>query len=193
QEQIGTFFRREGAMANMKRRWEAPKIILFATLAAITYGILHDQVTAHLCVEYFTIAHPPVFPTQSPFLLAIGWGIIATWWVGLPLGILLAMAARIGPAPKLNCSQLAPAIVKLMIITAIAAVVIGTIGALLVAAHVTPVPGGWDAMIPPDRQIAFSADAWAHLASYGFGALGGLLLVGHTLWSRIHSPRIPTI
>jgi hypothetical protein len=30
---------------------KALKIVVFATLAAICYGILHDQVTAHVCVE----------------------------------------------------------------------------------------------------------------------------------------------
>lgn len=55
-------------------------IIALALLAGITYGILHDQVTARVCVEYFTIGHPKIFPTTSPTLLAIGWGIVATWW-----------------------------------------------------------------------------------------------------------------
>ena len=87
---------------------EALKIVLFATLAAVCYGILHDQVTAHLCVEYFTIAHPPVFPTESPFWLAIGWGIIATWWVGLRLGVLLAVAARFGAKPETDPRRTAP-------------------------------------------------------------------------------------
>jgi hypothetical protein len=64
--------------------------------------ILHDQITARVCVEYFTVFHPPVFNTQSPTLLACGWGVIATWWVGLFLGLFLAVAARIGPRPKLS-------------------------------------------------------------------------------------------
>lgn len=57
---------------------EAVKIVSFAVLVAILYGVLHDQITAHLAVEYFTVAHAPVFPTTSPFLLALGWGVIAT-------------------------------------------------------------------------------------------------------------------
>ena len=61
---------------------ETLKIILLCVAAAILYGIIHDQFTARICVEYFTIFHPPVFPTQSPTLLGIGWGIIATWWMG---------------------------------------------------------------------------------------------------------------
>ena len=76
------------------------KIIIACIAAAIIYGILHDQITARVCVEYFTVFHPPVFATQSPTLLACGWGVIATWWVGLFLGLFLAVAARIGPRPS---------------------------------------------------------------------------------------------
>jgi len=70
---------------------EMVKIVLLCIVSAVVYGILHDQVTARACVEYFTIGHPPVFKTDSPTLLALGWGVIATWWVGLLLGIPAAL------------------------------------------------------------------------------------------------------
>lgn len=175
---------------------EAIKITLFSTAAAVVYGILHDQVTAHLCVEYFTIAHPPVFPTQSPFLLALGWGIIATWWVGLPLGLSLAAAARIGSVPKLGLADLRRPIVLLMVASAVAALIAGLTGALLVATSMAPVPGNWVEVIAPAKHVAFSADAWAHMASYVFGLAGGLFLVGATIRRRLRikpekSPRSP--
>ena len=50
---------------------EYVKIVAFCVAAAIAYGILHDQVTAHLCVEYFTIAHPPVFHTESASVMSL--------------------------------------------------------------------------------------------------------------------------
>jgi hypothetical protein len=75
-------------------------IVALSILACVAYGIMHDQVTARICVEYFTIGHPPVFGTESPTLLGIGWGIIATWWVGVILGVPLATAARIGGRPQ---------------------------------------------------------------------------------------------
>jgi len=62
---------------------EALKIAVTCIVAAVLYGIVHDQFTARICIEYFTIFHPPVFHTQSPTLLGIGWGILATWWVGV--------------------------------------------------------------------------------------------------------------
>lgn len=164
---------------------EAIRIVLFATFAAILYGILHDQVTAHLCVEYFTIAHPPVFLTESPFLLAIGWGIIATWWVGLSLGIGLAAAARIGAAPKLSLAQLRRPILAVMLASALAALVAGIAGAVLAAQGSPPIPEPWPAIIPPEKHVAFAAVLWAHIASYAAGALFGLVLILHTAWRRV--------
>src|SRR3954463_6284583 len=82
------------------------KFLLYCVAVAVIYGILHDQVTARVCVEYFTIGHPPVFNTDSPTLLALGWGVIATWWVGVMLGVPLAIAARAGQAPKLTAAAL---------------------------------------------------------------------------------------
>lgn len=168
---------------------EFAKIVLFSLAAAIVYGILHDQVTAHLCVEYFTIAHPPVFHTQSPFLLALGWGVLATWWVGLPLGLLLAVVARLGPVQRLALADVRPWIIRLLIAMAICALVAGVVGSYLVATGILPVPGDWAMRIPPSKQVAFSADAWAHLASYGSGILGGLVLIGYAFLRRMR-PRV---
>ena len=39
-------------------------------------------------------------------LLALGWGVLATWWVGLALGIYLAVACRVGRRPKLTAGDL---------------------------------------------------------------------------------------
>ncbi len=64
---------------------EFAKIVLFSVGCAICYGILHDQVTAHVCVEYFTVGHVSLVSTTDPTVLAFVWGVVATWWVGLPL------------------------------------------------------------------------------------------------------------
>src|SRR3954465_1193790 len=90
------------------------RIVLLSILAAVVYGIVHDQVTARICVEYFTVGHPPVFNTESPTLLGLGWGVIATWWVGLILGVPLAIAARAGRRPKRSAAGLVPRILVLL-------------------------------------------------------------------------------
>src|SRR5688572_13526384 len=94
---------------------EAIKIVLFCVFTACCYGIAHDLVTARVCVEYFTVAHDPILNnTQSPILLGIGWGIIATWWVGAILGVLLACSARLGYPPYTTVRELARPVVILM-------------------------------------------------------------------------------
>jgi hypothetical protein len=166
---------------------EAARIVAFCLATAIAYGILHDQVTAHLCVEYFSIAHPRVVPTESPFLLALVWGLLATWWVGLPLGLLLAAAARIGPGSRLGLADLRPSILWLLAAMALCALAAGLWGAWSVASGRSPVPGGWGAVLPPRIHVAFSAAAWAHLASYSSGIVGGLAVIGWTVWKRIQA------
>jgi hypothetical protein len=94
---------------------EPLKIVLVCVAAAICYGIVHDQFTARICIEYFTVFHPPIFATHSPTLLGIGWGIIATWWVGAILGAMLAVAARAGIRPKLTVVALLRPIGKLLL------------------------------------------------------------------------------
>src|SRR5881227_1099648 len=103
-------------------------IILLCVVAAVLYGIAHDQVTARVCVEYFTVGHPPIFGTDDPTVLGIGWGIIATWWVGLILGIPLAFLARVGSRPKLSVASLIRPIGNLLAIMALCALAAGIMG-----------------------------------------------------------------
>src|ERR1700733_5372270 len=110
---------------------ESIKIILLCVVSAVVYGIVHDQITARVCVEYFTIGHPPVFHTDSPTLLGLGWGVIATWWVGLILGVPLAMVARLGPMPKKTGAALIRPLITLLLIMACCALLSGVIGYIL--------------------------------------------------------------
>src|SRR5947199_10373702 len=92
-------------------------IILLCIAGAVVYGIIHDQITARICVEYFTIGHPAIFGTDDPTLLGLGWGVIATWWVGLILGVPLALCSRVGAWPQFTAGRLGrPLAVLLMIV-----------------------------------------------------------------------------
>jgi hypothetical protein len=154
------------------------QIVLLSLSAAIAYGILHDQVTARVCVEYFTLGHPPVFPTTSPTLLALGWGILATWWVGLPLGMLLALAARLGRRPRLEAAHLRGPVAMLLAGMATGALIAGTLGFLLARAGSIELPASLAHRVPVSRHAVFLADWWAHSASYAVGVLGGVVLTG---------------
>src|ERR1051326_6342681 len=47
-------------------------VVLMCIIAAVFYGVAHDQITARICVEYFPVGHPPIFPTKDPTLLGLG-------------------------------------------------------------------------------------------------------------------------
>jgi len=150
------------------------KIWLLCIVSAIIYGIIHDQVTARVCVEYFTVGHPPVFPTQSPTLLALGWGVIATWWVGAFLGLALAVSARAGQQARRTASELIKPIAILLAIMAVSALLSGIVGYRAASTgRVALLDFG---LLPHDTAVRFMADYWAHSASYAVGFLGGIVL-----------------
>jgi hypothetical protein len=155
---------------------ETIKIILLGVAAAIVYGILHDQITARVCVEYFTIGHAPIFHTDDPTLLGLGWGVIATWWVGLPLGILLAVAAQVGSLPKTDAFDLLKPVGVMMACCGLLALTAGVVGYVLANHGVVTLDGWLAARIPPARHALFHADGFAHLASYTGGLVGGFVL-----------------
>lgn len=159
-------------------------IVLLCIASAGAYGIVHDQFTARICVEYFTIGHPPVFGTDDPTLLAFGWGILATWWVGVILGIPLAIAARAGGRPKKTVRELCRPIAVLLAEMAVGAAVAGLIGWLLAQAGVVRLVEPMARRIPVDRHAVFLADLWAHSASYLFGFLGGAFTIVRVWRSR---------
>jgi hypothetical protein len=162
-------------------------IIALSVAASILYGILHDQVTAHLCVEYFTIGHPRIFETESPTLLAFGWGVVATWWVGLALGIPLALCCCVGPAPLLGPLDLLRPVGLLLICMAGLALIAGVAGyGSAISGRIVLLPPLAD-RIPPERHAVFLADLWAHLASYLSGFLGG---IGLCAWAVIRRLRL---
>ena len=164
-------------------------IVAMAVFAGIVYGVVHDQVTARVCVEYFTIGHPPLIPSQSPTLLALAWGVVATWWFALPLGVALASSARLGERPRLTASQLIKPVLCLLGAMGAVAFLSGITGYVLAARH-SLVPNEWVLLnIPSGKQSAFIADWWAHSASYLAGFLGAIVLCLYVWRSR---SRLPT-
>ena len=160
------------------------KIILLCILVAIVYGILHDQVTARVCVEYFTVGHAPIFPTESPTLLAFAWGTFATWWVGLILGVVAALVSRVGSWPKLNAVNLVRPIAGLLIIMAVASLLTGITGYQLAKSNHMVLSEPYGSRIPKDHHWGFFADSLAHLAAYLVGALGGVILCVQAMVQR---------
>ena len=163
---------------------QALAIVALCVVAAIVYGVLHDQVTARVCVEYFTIGHAPIFGTDDPTLLGLGWGVLATWWVGLILGVALALAARAGSRPPRSVRSLVRPVVRLMLVLGFIALVAGVLGWVLASAGAVVLLEPLATEVPREKHTAFLADLWAHMASYLFGFLGGLVVCVRVWRSR---------
>jgi hypothetical protein len=175
---------------------EGLKIVGLCIVSAVIYGILHDLVTANLCVEYFSVFHPDIFHTDSPWLLALGWGVIATWWMGLFLGPLIAAAARSGELPKIGWRALVRPLIVVLLCSYSAALASGLIGFTVVRKIpdwiYKNVPRMQGVRFAPDKERLFTADLFAHNASYFTAGLGALVLCIWIIRKRMkmHRPLI---
>jgi hypothetical protein len=165
------------------------KIILLCIAAAVTYGVLHDQVTARLCVEYFTVAHPPIFSATSPTIIALCWGVAATAGIGTILGVLLALVAHAGNESALSASRLIRPVIRLLFTMALAALAAGACGYWLARRGVIPIPTVFADSIPRVHHDAFMAVWFAHGASYLIGLGGGMYLM-FCVWRSRGKPMV---
>lgn len=164
-------------------------IIVMCVLAACGYGIVHDQITARVCIEYFTIGHPQIFaqPVTSPTVIAFAWGIIATWWVGMGLGVALAIAAQAGKRPKKSVRDLIGPIAILLGMMALLAASAGIVGWILASGGRIKLSGWLGEHVPAPHHTGFLADAFAHSMSYFAGAVGGIVIIVRTWRGRSKS------
>lgn len=73
-------------------------IILLTPIIAGFYGIIHDQITFSISNEYFTKFKFDQFGVGDavPYRLGVSYvGWMATWWMGIPLGIILGLTGLI--------------------------------------------------------------------------------------------------
>jgi hypothetical protein len=151
------------------------QIVLLSVLAACSYGVIHDQITARLCIEYFTVAHPPLFHTGSTTLLALCWGVAATAGIGAALGVVLALVSQSdGPTPY-PISRLGRSLLLLAIMAA-SAFVAGVVGYQLSHGGFISIPSGFSEVLRAQQHDRFMAVWFAHGASYLVGLGGGALL-----------------
>lgn len=170
------------------------RVLLMVVCCAVAYGIVHDQITARICVEYFSVAHPALIHTNSPTLLGLFWGIMATFWVGIALGIPLALASqcRSSEQAPVPISELFGRVTKLLVIAAIAAVCAGVAGFCLSQNRLVSLPFGLEEVIPQDRHHRFVAVWYAHNASYLIAVCGGIWMI-FQIWKARGRPRILTL
>lgn len=155
--------------------WLAVVVVSIGVCTA--YGIVHDQITARICVEYFTVGHPQVVRSRDPTILTFVWGVVVSWWVGAILGMLLAAAAQLGPRPKRTVRSLLRPIAVLFGCNAMFACLAGFAGYIAATNGWVWLVGRIAKQVPPEKHVTFLIDLWAHDASYLGGFVGGIILI----------------
>ena len=157
------------------------KTVLLSTLAAVIYGLIHDQITIRICPEYFTVWHPQVSDTTNLTMLALIWGVIATWWMGTFLGIVLGVFAVAGPLPLPTTRTIIWTLARILIWTAACAILAGLIAWV---SHLTVpffIMGPELSRLDEDFHRRFAIDLIVHNTSYDVGPIAtivfGILLL----------------
>jgi hypothetical protein len=114
------------------------------------------------------------------------------WWVGLLLGVPLAIVARVGTRPKRSAASLARPILYLLAVMAACAAAAGLVGWQLARAGTVVLGEPLASRLPVDRHVPFIAHAWAHGASYFVGFVGGLVVMT-TIWRSRARAEIGTL
>jgi alpha-beta hydrolase superfamily lysophospholipase len=168
---------------------EAVKIGLLALGAALAYGVALDQLTARISLEYFTVAHPRLVATDSPGWVALAWGVTATRWPGLALGMLLALAARAGRAPQRDAVQLVAPVLWLLLAMVLCAALAGALAYAAVRSGALALPEPFAPRIERARHARFAAVWAATSASYAVGVCGATGLALRIWTARLRESR----
>jgi hypothetical protein len=167
---------------------ESLKIVGLGIVSAVIYGEIQDHSLIRYCPEYFTVFHPNVFGTKDPTMLAFGWGILATWWVGLILGIALAFAAQSGEWPRRTWRSLLPGVLVLFLVTGLATLV-GLVGAGAAGFTAPDYVLGPAANLEHGVKSRVSFMLAAYNTSYLVALVGGVLLCVSTWLKRRKAAR----
>jgi hypothetical protein len=141
------------------------------------------MVTAHLCVEYFTLGHPKIIESESPVLLALTWGVLATWWVALPMGVCIAGFNHFGQRPSLPFNDVLRLIVRLVLAMLGLALLAGVIGFVLAELEIIYLVPRLAEQMDSTKHSAFLSAGWAHASSYLSGIVG-TFIVCRILYTR---------
>lgn len=110
-------------------------ILLVTPVIGGLYGILHDQLTYTISPEYYTKFKfyqfgfvDRVGQTEFPYarLRVCGVGFLATWWMGIPIGLILGLVGLIHS----DWDEMFTITMKAIFVTVLVAFITGVIGLL---------------------------------------------------------------
>jgi len=163
-------------------------ITLIASLIGGVYGILHDQLTYSISPEYYTklkfyqfglidVGNEAIVPNPRLYVSVVGF--LASWWMGLFIGLILGLVGLIHPEPK----QMLRVTLRAMIITISIAFATGLIGLALGEYQMEKINPDW----LPDNVFDkknFLAVGTMHNFSYLGGVTGLIAGALYSIWQH---------
>jgi hypothetical protein len=146
------------------------------------YGVLHDQLTYTISPEYYTkfkfyqfglkeIGNEAIFPNPRIQVSIVGF--LATWWMGLPIGLILGLVGLLH-----KDSQMFLTTIKSIIVTIVVAFVTGLIGLAYGKLYLADVGVNWN--LPNnliDKENFISVGSMHNFSYLGgvFGLIAGIV------------------
>ncbi|PHN04307.1 hypothetical protein [Flavilitoribacter nigricans] len=160
-------------------------ILLLSPFIGGLYGVLHDQITFTISPEYYTkfkfyqfgfvTAGDEWVPDHIRLYVSLV-GFLATWWVGLIIGVVLALTGLF----QENAKRMFRITLRAIVLTLLIAIVAGILGYLYsISAHDAETIASWLPANIDDKQAFYSVGS-IHNFSY-LGGLIGLVIAG--VWS----------
>jgi hypothetical protein len=187
-----TDYRRNGRAAT---RWREYAVLLTAVVAALTYGVVNDQITVTLSPEYFLYgkelfkvigAHPDQANLRWE---AAKVGLKATWSAGLIFGVVLLVSNNPWKdVPRLKNRQLLWLIAPILLLAAVLGLIGGWLG---YHGYLTGFSSDFGDMVAANvfRPYRFMAAWGVHLGDYAGGVIGSILASIWIIRSRTRMPR----
>jgi hypothetical protein len=160
-------------------------LILLSTIIAGIYGALHDQVTYSISAEYFTVFKFDQFGftdwgNATPRFTTAVIGFLATWWVGLIIGIFQSLVGLIHKSP----SRMFKIGFRAVVITLGTAVAFAVIGGIV--GYFETLNGTIDCCFPYEiiDKRNFRIVGTIHNFGYAGGEIGAVLGFAYQIWKR---------
>lgn len=157
--------------------------VFIAVVAAVIYGIVNNQVTVTISPEYFSVFKRGQFaPMLEKYNLlnaplrvqAALIGILATWWFGLFLGIMLGISSMIGRYAPLSTKRYMISLGFILAFTFCISAVFG-LGAYVAEPLIKPNGSYWRFLADIKDVRSGFAVGWWHNGAY-LGALTGTFI-----------------
>ena len=94
------------------------------------------------------------------------------------------LACRVGSWPTFAAADLIRPMGVVLVVMACASLLAGITGYILAKAGAVQLMGSLARRVSPEKHVAFLADGAVHLAAYGVGFFGGLVLCGWVLFRQ---------